>query len=68
MKITKGLLSALVSMGLLFLVAGAEAQTFDRGEVHGFVYDSSHATVAKAKVTIFNASTGFQRTVESSGA
>ncbi len=68
MKIGKSWFSALLLVGLLLLVAGAAGQTFDRGEVHGFVYDSSHATVQKAKVTIFSPSTGYQRSVESSDA
>src|ERR1035441_10533800 len=61
MKIWKSVVSMWVLMGLFFAVGIAEAQTFDRGEVHGFVYDTTHRTVAKAKVSIFNPSTGYRR-------
>jgi hypothetical protein len=61
-----GVVGAFVGLILAFGVAGA--QTFDRGEVHGFVYDTSHATVANAKVTVFSSSTGYQRQIESDGA
>lgn len=63
MKICKTVFSVLL-MGLLFAVV-AEAQTFNRGEVHGFVYDTTHGTVAKAKVTVSSSSTGYQREVDS---
>lgn len=56
---------ALLIFGALFAINGAQAQTFDRGEIHGFVYDSSHSAVPGAKVTIFNPSTGYQRQVSS---
>ncbi|HXX02349.1 MAG TPA: carboxypeptidase regulatory-like domain-containing protein [Candidatus Acidoferrales bacterium] len=37
------------------------AQTLERGAVHGTVYDSSHAVIATAKITLSNPSTGFHR-------
>ncbi len=64
MRIRSALFSALLSIALLACIPAAQAQTFDRGEVHGVVYDQTHATVANAKVTIFNPSTGYQRTLD----
>jgi carboxypeptidase family protein len=37
------------------------AQTLERGALHGLVYDTSHAAVANAKVTLTNPSTGLRR-------
>jgi outer membrane receptor protein involved in Fe transport len=53
----------------LCIVGNASAQNLQRGEVHGFVYDSSHALVPGAKVTISNSSTGYQheQTTDQSG-
>src|ERR1035441_5807018 len=68
MKIHKAGGAVAVVTGLILALGIAGAQTFDRGEVHGFVYDTTHSTVAKAKITIFNSSTGYQRQVESDGA
>jgi hypothetical protein len=47
--------------GLLFAAPGASAQSVERGEIRGVVYDTSHAIVAGAKVTISNPSTGYKR-------
>ena len=47
--------------GLLFGAPGASAQSVERGEIRGFVYDTSHAIVPGAKVTISNPSTGYKR-------
>ncbi|MGA8305056.1 MAG: carboxypeptidase-like regulatory domain-containing protein, partial [Candidatus Acidiferrales bacterium] len=61
MKIWKIAFLAFVLAVSLCIVDNASAQNLQRGEVHGFVYDSSHALVPGAKVTISNNSTGFQR-------
>ncbi|MGB9243588.1 MAG: carboxypeptidase regulatory-like domain-containing protein, partial [Candidatus Acidiferrales bacterium] len=61
MKIWKIAVLAFVLAVSLCIVGNASAQNLQRGEVHGFVYDSSHALVPGAKVTISNNSTGFQR-------
>src|SRR6202795_640663 len=60
MKIWKGVFLALTLMGLLLTASPANAQTLERGEIRGFVYDSSHAIVPNAKVTISNPSTGYK--------
>jgi outer membrane receptor protein involved in Fe transport len=69
MKISKIAFLAFVLAISLCAVSSANAQDLQRGEVHGFVYDSSHALVPGAKVTISNSSTGFQReqTTDQSG-
>ena len=69
MKIWKIAFLAFVLAVSLCIVGNASAQNLQRGEVHGFVYDSSHALVPGAKVTISNSSTGFQReqTTDQSG-
>src|ERR1700674_3578856 len=61
MKIWKSAFAALTLAGLLFVATGTRAQNMQRGEVSGFVYDSSHALVPKAKVTISSPSTGYKR-------
>lgn len=48
-------------MVLLFMAAGTSAQTLDRGAVHGFVYDTSGAAIAAAKVTLNSPATGLKR-------
>jgi hypothetical protein len=55
--------------GLLFAAPGASAQSVERGEIRGFVYDTSHSIVPGAKVTISNPSTGYKRelTADASG-
>ena len=69
MKIYKVAFLALVLAISLCAVGNANAQNLQRGEVHGFVYDSSHALVPGAKVTISNSSTGYQHelTTDQSG-
>ena len=37
------------------------SQTLERGAVHGTVYDTSHAAIPNAKLTLTNPSTGFRR-------
>jgi len=69
MKIFKIAFLALVLALSLCAVGNANAQNLQRGEVHGFVYDSSHALVPGAKVTISNSATGYQheQTTDQSG-
>jgi hypothetical protein len=64
MRMWKVMFLALVHAGLLFAVIGTQAQTLQRGEVRGTVYDASHAIVPKAKVTISSPSTGYKRELE----
>src|SRR5271167_1389798 len=47
--------------GFLGTAPGASAQSVERGEIRGFVYDTSHSIVPGAKVTISNTSTGYKR-------
>ena len=54
MKIFKIAFLALVLAISLCAVSNANAQNLQRGQVSGFVYDSSHALVPGAKVTIAN--------------
>jgi hypothetical protein len=61
MKMRKGVLLAGGLIGLLFAVAGTSAQDLQRGEIRGFVYDSTHSVVPNAKVTVSNPSTGYKR-------
>ncbi|MGH9713923.1 MAG: carboxypeptidase regulatory-like domain-containing protein [Candidatus Acidiferrales bacterium] len=61
MKMWKVMFLAVVLAGSLLVVTGANAQTFDRGEIHGIVYDTSHSVVPKAKLTLSNFSTGYKR-------
>lgn len=63
MKLWKTVFLAVVLLCTLVTVGGANAQTFQRGEIHGFVYDTSHAVVPGAKVTLSNSSTGFKREI-----
>jgi len=62
MKNWKLWLVSLVLAGLVVAIPQAFAQTAQSGEIHGFVYDSSHALVPKAKVTITNPATGYKQT------
>jgi hypothetical protein len=48
----------------LFTASGARAQSLERGEIRGFVYDTSHSIVPGAKVIISNPSTGYKRELE----
>src|SRR6202040_2076731 len=69
MKIFKIAFLAFVLAVSLCAIGNANAQNLQRGEVSGFVYDSSHALVPGAKITISNASTGYKReqTTDQSG-
>jgi len=69
MKIWKSAFWALTLTGVLFSASRVDAQTLERGEIRGFVYDSSHAIVPNAKVTISNPSTGYkhEQTTDASG-
>src|SRR5208337_394989 len=64
MKAFKGVLLVLAIVGWLFGAVRANGQTFERGEIRGFVFDSSHSIVPKANVTISNPSTGYKRAVQ----
>jgi hypothetical protein len=65
MTIRKSLLIALTVLFSLaaFLIGtpSADAQNLQNGAVRGTVYDSSHAVIATAKVTLANGATGFSR-------
>ncbi|HEV3253318.1 MAG TPA: carboxypeptidase regulatory-like domain-containing protein [Candidatus Acidoferrales bacterium] len=65
MRMLKAMGLALCLLGALAWATGAYAQTLERGEIHGTTYDASHAPVPKAKVTLSNPSTGYQRTIVS---
>jgi Carboxypeptidase regulatory-like domain len=69
MKIGKSVCVALTLVAILLVAAGAGAQNLQRGEVRGFVFDTQHALVPNAKVTISNPSTGYKHeiTTDSSG-
>jgi hypothetical protein len=53
---------------LVLAVPHALAQTAQRGQISGFVYDSSHAIVPKAKITITNPATGYTQSIISDSA
>src|SRR5580658_8612958 len=53
---------------LLFAAPGVRAQSLERGEIRGFVYDTSHSIVPGAKVTISNPSTGYKREITADAA
>jgi len=61
MKIWKSVSLALVLVGLLCAAGVTQAQNLQRGEIRGFVYDTTRAIVPNAKVTISNPSTGYKR-------
>src|SRR5271169_3529795 len=74
MKMVKPVFQAALAVAftlasLLFAAPGARAQSLERGEIRGFVYDTSHSIVPGAKVTISNPSTGYKRelTADASG-
>lgn len=46
---------------ILLAAPSAPAQSLERGEIRGVVYDSSHGLVVGATVTISNPSTGYKR-------
>ena len=61
MKMFKTMIVAMGLLGLLIAAGGVNAQSLQRGEIRGFIYDSTHSVVPNAKVTIQNPSTGFKR-------
>src|ERR1022692_5058012 len=63
MRVSKLTLAWLLTAASTFCFA----QTLERGAVHGTVYDTSHAVVATAKVTLANPSTGFRREMQTTG-
>jgi hypothetical protein len=69
MKIWKSAFLVVAALGFLFTTFRTDGQTLERGEIRGFVYDSSHAIVPNAKVTISNPSTGYkhEETTDASG-
>jgi hypothetical protein len=69
MKIWKSAFLVVAALGFLFATFRTDGQTLERGEIRGFVYDSSHAVVPNAKVTISNPSTGYkhEQTTDASG-
>jgi len=64
----KKLAVILCSFLVLAWAASGWAQTFERGQISGTVYDPQHAIIPKAKVTLSNPSTGYSRTVEADDA
>ena len=53
---------AILALCTVFLgVAGASAQTLERGAIHGFVYDASGSAVPGVKVTLTSPATGLKR-------
>jgi hypothetical protein len=58
-------------ISLVLAVAAASAfcyaQTLERGALHGTVYDTSHAVIGTAKLTLTNPSTGFRREMNTTG-
>lgn len=69
MKTWKAVFLTVLLGCLLMGVAGARAQNLQNGAVRGTVFDTSHASVATAKLTLTNPSTGIRRelTVEGDG-
>ncbi len=65
MKMWKSVVAAVTiafSITTILLAApSAPAQSLERGEIRGVVYDSSHGLVVGATVTISNPSTGYKR-------
>lgn len=68
MKNWKLWLVSLMLGTLVLAVPRAFAQSAQRGQISGFVYDSSHAIVPKAKVTITNPATGYTQSILSDSA
>ena len=65
MKIWKiAFLAVLLACLLAAAVAPAGAQNLQNGAVRGTVYDTTHAAVATAKVTLTNPSTGIRRDLQ----
>jgi Carboxypeptidase regulatory-like domain len=66
MKMWKSVVLAAVTIAfsittILLTAPSATAQSLERGEIRGVVYDSSHGLVVGATVTISNPSTGYKR-------
>lgn len=66
MKMWKSVVLAAVTIvfsitTILLAAPNATAQSLERGEIRGVVYDSSHGLVVGATVTISNPSTGYKR-------
>ncbi|MGA7222468.1 MAG: carboxypeptidase regulatory-like domain-containing protein [Candidatus Acidiferrales bacterium] len=66
MKMWKSVVLAAVMIvfsitAILLAAPSATAQSLERGEIRGVVYDSSHGLVVGATVTISNPSTGYKR-------
>ncbi|HKT46148.1 MAG TPA: TonB-dependent receptor [Candidatus Acidoferrales bacterium] len=64
MKLVATRFAALILV-LLFAALAAPAQTLERGAVHGIVYDTTHAPIVGAKLTLSNPSTGVRRELTS---
>ena len=65
MKIWKiAFLAVLLACLLAAAVAPVGAQNLQNGAVRGTVYDTTHAAVATAKVTLTNPSTGIRRDLQ----
>ncbi len=71
MRIRKSLVLAVVAIvslaGLLLAPAPAAAQNLEKGAVRGTVFDTTHAVVPNAKLTLTNPSTGIRRELKSQG-
>jgi hypothetical protein len=61
MKTWKSAFLFLAALGFLFATFRTDGQTLQRGEIRGFVYDTTHSVVPGSKVTISNSSTGYKR-------
>jgi hypothetical protein len=70
MKLYRRILVVLLALSFLAIAASTRAQNLQRGEIRGFVYDTTHAVVPNANVTISSPSTGYKRefTTDSTGA
>src|SRR5271155_5157826 len=53
-------------LGTILWVVAMSAQTLERADLQGTVYDPKHAVVAGATVNLSSPSTGFQRTAKTS--
>lgn len=69
MKIWKTIFLTATLACFLLTAASAHAQNLENGAIRGTVFDTSHASIATAKLTLTNPSTGIRRelTVESDG-
>jgi Carboxypeptidase regulatory-like domain len=61
MRMWKSVLLALTLVLSLFVASSARAQTLQNGAVRGTVYDTSHAVVSTARVTLSNPERGLTR-------